>query len=178
MIVRWFQRHDPEWYALHKAIKVAVAVTLGLAIGTLIGNPQLSLFASFGGVAMLLFADFPGGQSARLGAYLALYVTGAVLIVLGTLASTIAWLAVLGMAVVGFGVLFCGVLSAAAAAASRALLLTFILPVTVPGTLADVSARLGGWSIAAILAIPAAVLIWPPREHDKLRARAEQLGQR
>ena len=70
MIVRWFQRHDPEWYALHKAIKVAVAVTVGLAIGTLIGNPQLSLFASFGGVAMLLFADFPGGQSARLGAYL------------------------------------------------------------------------------------------------------------
>ena len=174
MIVRWFQRHDPEWYALHKAIKVAVAVTLGLAIGTLIGNPQLSLFASFGGVAMLLFADFPGGQSARLGAYLALFVAGAVLIVLGTLASTIAWLAVLGMAVVGFGVLFSGVLSAASAAATRALLLTFILPVTVPGTLADVPARLGGWSIAAILAIPAAVLIWPPREHDKLRARAAE----
>ena len=82
----------------------------------LIGNPQLSLFASFGGVAMLLFADFPGGQSARLGAYLALFVMGAVLIVLGTLASTIAWLAVLGMAVVGFGVLFSGVLSAASAA--------------------------------------------------------------
>jgi uncharacterized membrane protein YccC len=174
MIVRWFQRHDPEWYALHKAIKVAVAVTVGLAIGTLIGNPQLSLFASFGGVAMLLFADFPGGQSARLGAYLALFVMGAVLIVLGTLASAIAWLAVLGMAVVGFGVLFAGVLSAAAAAATRALLLTFILPVTVPGTLADVPARLGGWSIAAVLAIPAAVLIWPPREHDKLRSRAAE----
>ena len=174
MIVRWFQRHDPEWYALHKAIKVAVAVTVGLAIGTLIGNPQLSLFASFGGVAMLLFADFPGGQSARLGAYLALFVMGAVLIVLGTLASTVAWLAVLGMAVVGFGVLFSGVLSAAAAAATRALLLTFILPVTMPGTLADVPARLGGWSIAAILAIPAAVLVWPPREHDKLRARAAE----
>jgi uncharacterized membrane protein YccC len=174
MIVRWFQRHDPEWYALHKAIKVAVAVTVGLAIGTLIGNPQLSLFASFGGVAMLLFADFPGGQSARLGAYLALFVMGAVLIVLGTLASTVAWLAVLGMAVVGFGVLFSGVLSAASAAATRALLLTFILPVTIPATLADVPARLGGWSIAAILAIPAAVLVWPPREHDKLRARAAE----
>ena len=45
----------------------------------------------------------------------ALYVVGAVLIMLGTLASTVAWLAVLGMAVVGFLVLFSGVLSAAIA---------------------------------------------------------------
>ena len=64
-IVRWLRRHDPEWYALHKAIKVAFAVTVGLAIGTWTGNSQLSLFASFGGVALLLFADFPGGRSAR-----------------------------------------------------------------------------------------------------------------
>src|SRR6478672_7890037 len=143
MIVRWFHRHDPEWNALHKAIKVAIAVTIGLAIGTLlIGNPQLSLFASFGGVAMLLFADFPGNRSARFGAYLALFGAGAVLIVLGTLASKPAWLAVAGMAAVGFGVLFSGVLSAAAAAATRALLLTFILPVTLPGSLGDVPARL------------------------------------
>ena len=78
------------------------------------------------------------------------------------------------MAVVGFGVLFAGVLSAAAAAATRALLLTFILPVTIPATLTDVPARLGGWSIAAVLAIPAAVLVWPPREHDKLRASAAE----
>src|SRR6478609_2414626 len=113
MIVRWFHRHDPEWNALHKAIKVAIAVTIGLAIGTLlIGNPQLSLFASFGGVALLLFADFPGSRSARFGAYLALLVMGAVLIVLGSLSSLISWLAVVGMAVVGFAVLFSGVLSA------------------------------------------------------------------
>ena len=48
---------------MHKAIKVAVAVTTGLAIDTAIGNGQLSLFASFGGVALLLFADFPGGRT-------------------------------------------------------------------------------------------------------------------
>jgi len=135
-IVRWLRRHDPEWYALHKAIKVSVVVTTGVAFGTLLGNPQLTLFASFGGVALLLFADFPGSRSARFGAYVGLAAVGAVLITVGTLVSLIGWLAVLGMAVVGFLVLFAGVLSAAAAAATRAALLTFILPATVPAAAA------------------------------------------
>ncbi|MET0862883.1 MAG: FUSC family protein [Nakamurella sp.] len=168
----WLSRHDPELNSLHKAIKVAGAVTIGLAIGTLIGNPALSLFASFGGVALLLFADFPGSRSARLGAYLLLVPIGALLIVLGTLLATHAVLAVVGMAVVGFVVLFAGVLSAATAAASRAALLTYILPVTVPGPAAEILPRLAGWCIAAALAVPAAVFLWPPRDHDALRAKA------
>jgi len=172
-ILSWLRRHDPELNALHKAIKVAIVVTVGLAIGTLvIGNPNLSLFASFGGVAFLLFADFPGNKVARFGAYLILAVVGAALITLGTLASAVAWTAVLGMLIVGFLVLFSGILSAASAAGTRAALLTFILPVTVPGTAADIPARLAGWGIAAALAIPVGVLLWPPRDHDALRARA------
>ncbi len=173
-IVRWLHRHDPEWNALHKAIKVSIAVTVGLAIGTAIGNGQLSLFASFGGVALLLFADFPGSRISRLGAYIGLIAVGAVLITLGTLASNVAWLAVLGMAVVGFLVLFAGVLSAAIAGATRAVLLAFILPVTVIGSAADILSRLAGWGIAAALALPLAILAWPPRDHDKLRERASQ----
>jgi len=170
-IFRRLRRHDPEWYALQKAIKVAFAVTTGLAIGTLIGNSQLSLFASFGGVAFLLFADFPGGRSARFGAYVGLAVIGVVLIVLGTLVSGQPWSAVLGMVVVGFLVLFAGVFSAAAAGATRALLLAFILPATVPATAAEIPARLAGWGLAAVLAVPVAVLLWPPSDHNKLRAR-------
>jgi len=168
----WLRRHDPELNSLHKAIKVAGAVTVGLAIGTLIGNPALSLFASFGSVALLLFADFPGSRSARLGAYLLLVPIGALLIALGTLLSSHAVLAVVGMAVVGFVVLFAGVLSAATAAASRAALLAYVLPVTVPGPVADIPPRLAGWCIAAALAVPAAVFWWPPQDHDALRARA------
>ena len=132
-IVRWLHRHDPEWNALHKAIKVAIAVTVGLAFGTfVVGNSQFSTFASFGGVALLLFAEFPGGRSARLGAFVGLALIGALLIVLGTLASVVAWLAVIGMGVVGFIVLFAGLFSAAAAGATRAALLAFILPVSLP----------------------------------------------
>jgi len=171
-IVGWLRAHDPDFSALAKAIKVAVAVTTGLAIGTAVADPQLSLFASFGGVAFLLFADFPGSASARLGAYLGLFGVGLVLVAIGTLLSPVPWLAVAGMAVVGFLVLFCGVLSAAIAGAARAALLAFILPVMVPATIADVPSRSAGWTLAALLSIPAAVFLWPPRDHDRLRRAA------
>ena len=168
-IVGWVRAHDPDGTALHKAVKVAVAVTVGLAVGTLVGNAQLSLFASFGGMALLIFADFPGNRTARLGAYLGLFVVGAVLIAVGTLLSGLPVFAVIGMAVIGFLVLFFGVLSAAIAGAARAALLAFILPVMVPAAASDIPSRWAGWALAAVLSIPAAVLIWPPRDHDRLR---------
>ncbi len=173
-LVGWVRRHDPEFDALRKAVKAAIAVTAGVAIGTASGNGQITLFAAFGGVAFLLFADFPGNRSARLGGYLGLFVVGGVLICLGTLMSRTAWLAVLGMAVFGFVILFSGLLSAAVAAASRAALLSFILPVTVPGTAAEMVSRVAGWTVAALIAIPLAVLIWPPADHHKLRRRGAE----
>jgi uncharacterized membrane protein YccC len=171
-IVGWMRAHDPNGTALHKAIKVAIAVTLGLAIGTAVDNAQLSLFASFGGVALLLFADFPGGASARLGAYLGLYLVGLALIALGTVMSPVAWMAVTGMLVTGFLVLFSGVLSAAIAGAARAALLAFILPVMVPVPVSEIPSRWAGWTLAAMLSIPLAVFLWPPRDHDRLRRAA------
>ena len=78
------------------------------------------------------------------------------------------------MAVVGFLVLFSGVLSAAAAGGTRAALLAFVLPVTVPAPPAEIVDRLAGWAIAAILAIPLAVFLWPPPDHDRLRRRAAE----
>ena len=63
----------------------------------------------------------------------ALGVACAVLICLGTLASRTTWLAALAMAVVGFAVLFAGVVSSVLAGATTSLLLAFILPVSLPG---------------------------------------------
>ena len=171
----WVTRHDPTLLALHRAIKMSVVLTVALAIGWLVtDNVQVSIFASFGTVALLLFADFPGTPSARTSAFLMLVAVGAVLIVLGTLCSQVGWLAVVSMGVVGFVVSFAGVLSAAAAGATRAALLTFILPVTIPATAAEIPARLGGWALAAALTVPVAVLVWPPRDHDALRAKAAE----
>ena len=57
-LVGWMRSHDPEGNAGHKAVKVAVAATTAVAVGTVIGNAQITLFGSFGVVAMAA-ADTP-----------------------------------------------------------------------------------------------------------------------
>lgn len=168
----WFDAHDPGGVARAKGVKAAVVVTVGLAIGLQLGRPTIATFAAFGGIALLLLTELPGNRSARLGSYLLLTVVGAVFITVGTLASTTGWLAVASMFVVGFGVLFSGVVSAAINGAGRAALLTYILPVCLVAPPSEIPDRLTGWALAAAMAIPAAVFWWPPRQHEALRAAA------
>ena len=161
---------DPTGYALHRAIRAAIVIPVLFAFTfEVIGDPQLATFAAFGGFALLLFVDFPGNWTGRLTSYVMLSLFGVGLIVLGTLASRNSWVAVAAMAVVGFAVLFVGTLSVSIAAAGRAALLMFILPVSLPGTVSDIGPRLAGWGIAVAVAVPAAMLVWPPSEHNDLR---------
>jgi uncharacterized membrane protein YccC len=168
-----FRLLDPDWYALHRAIRLAVVVPAMFAFTfTAFADPQVATFASFGGFALMLFVDFPGSRSRRLASYLMLALTGALLITLGTLASQVSWLAVASMTVAGFVILFAGALSATIASAGRSALLLFILPVTLPGTAADIAPRLAGWGIAVAVCIPVVMLVWPPRDRDLLRRSA------
>ena len=73
---------------------------------------------------------------------------------------------------VTFLISFSGVLSAAAAGATRALLLAYILPVTVPAGVGQIPDRLLGWALAFVLAVPAALWLLPPTYHDRIRQRA------
>jgi uncharacterized membrane protein YccC len=172
-VVEWMRAHDPMGYATHRAIRAAVVIPSLFAFTfEVIGNPALATFAAFGGFALLLFVDFPGNWTGRLTSYLMLSISGAVLISLGTLVSRNDWLAVAAMVVVGFGVLFVGTLSVSIAAAGRAALLMFILPVSLPGTASAIGPRLAGWGIAVAVAVPAAMLVWPPKEHNNLRRYA------
>lgn len=179
----WLRRHDPEGYALHRALRVALLTMVVLAITDLgIGDSQLTTFAVFGTFALLLFADFPGSRSQRLVSYVSLFVVGLVLISVATLASRSVWLATTSMLVAGTLIVFAGATSAAIASASRSLLLLYVLPVTVPADVSDLPPRLAGWAVAAALGIPAALFLWPPQEHDRLRegsaAVASALGLR
>jgi uncharacterized membrane protein YccC len=143
------------------------------AIGDkVIGNGEVATFAAFGSFAMLLLVDFSGPMRERLQAQFGLALVGAVFVCVGTLASRNAWLAAAAMAVVGFGVLFVGVVSSVLAGATTALLLAFILPVTLTGKVSAIPDRLEGWGMASGAAILAVWVLWPAPARDPLRRPA------
>src|ERR1700742_4396380 len=108
----WLRKHDPRFAALRRAGRAAIVVPVMFAIGDkVIAKPTVATFAAFGSFAMLLLVDFPGPIRARLQAQLALGLACCVLITLGTLASGTAAIAAVSMAIVGFGILFAGVVS-------------------------------------------------------------------
>src|SRR5262252_8228713 len=171
--LRWFGQRDRGFSALRRATRTAIIMPAMFALGQeVIGNSQLATFAAFGSFAMLLLVDFGGPMAERLQAQAALAVTGGVFVCLATLASQNAWLAAVAMAVVGFGVIFAGVVSSVLAGATTALLLAFILPVSLAAPTSAVPDRLAGWGLAAGAALVATALLWPAPARDRQRGAA------
>jgi len=171
--LRWLGQHDRGFAALRRATRTAIIMPGMFALGEkVIGNPQLATFAAFGSFATLLLVDFGGPMAERLQAQAALAVTGGVFVCLATLASQTAWLAAVAMAVAGFAVIFAGVVSSVLAGATTALLLAFILPVSLAAPASAVPDRLAGWGMAGGVALVATALLWPAPVHDRLRGAA------
>jgi uncharacterized membrane protein YccC len=76
------------------------------------------------------------------------------------------------MLLVGFAVSFAGVFGGYVAAAQTALLLTFVLAVSIPAPPAAIASRLVGWLIAGVVSTLAGVLLWPRFERLTLRQQA------
>src|ERR1700677_2994336 len=160
--LRWLGQRDRGFAALRRATRTAIVMPAMFALGDkVIGNPQLATFAAFGSFAMLLLVDFGGSMAERLQAQAALVVTGGVFVCLATLASQTAWLAAVAMAVVGVGVVFAGVVSSLPRGATTALLVAFILPVSLAAPPSAVPDRLAGWAMAAAAALVATAFLWP-----------------
>ena len=171
--LRWLGQRDRGFVALRRAARAAIIMPAMFALGDeVIGNPQVATFAAFGSFAMLLLVDFGGPMAERLQAQAALAVAGGVFVCLATLASQTVWLAAVAMAVVGFGVIFAGVVSSVLAGATTALLLAFILPVSLAAPASAVPDRLAGWGMAGGVAVVAAALLWPAPARDRLRGAA------
>ena len=171
--VRWLARRDPGHVALRRAARTAIGMPgLFAFCAQVLGNAEVATYAAFGSFAMLLLVDFTGPLHQRLQSQLALVLTGGVFICLGTLASGSVALAALAMAVVGFAVLLAGVVSSVLAGAATSLLLSFILPVSLPASASAIGDRLAGWGIAGVFALFAIRFLWPAPVVDPLRARA------
>ena len=171
--LQWIRSHDPGLAALRRAGRAAVVMPAMFALGErVIGNPTLATFAAFGSFAMLLLVDFSGTMADRLRAQAGLALAGAVFVCVGTVCSRSPWLAAAGMVIVGFGVLFAGVVSSVLAGATLSLLLAFILPVSLPGPVSSIPDRLAGWGLASVASLLAVALLWPAPARDPLRDAA------
>jgi uncharacterized membrane protein YccC len=168
--LQWLSQRDRDFVAIRRAGRTAIIMPAMFALGDkVIANPEVAAFAAFGAFATLLLADFGGPMLGRIQAQLALVIVGGVFVCLGTLASQTAWLAAVSMAVVAFLVLFAGVVSSVLARATTALLLAFILPVSLAAPASAIPDRLAGWAMSGAVSVVAVALLWPAPAHDPLR---------
>ncbi|HEY0239959.1 MAG TPA: FUSC family protein [Friedmanniella sp.] len=166
----WLRQHDPGLRALRRAARVAIVMPLLFAFGSqVVHDVNVATFAAFGSFALLLLVDLNGSRAERVQGVAWLAVVGALLVALATVVSRQPALAAVTMAVVGFVVLFSGVVSSELAGASTALLLAFVLPVATPAPLAAIPYRMAGWLLAAAVAAFAVGFWWPAPPRSPLR---------
>jgi uncharacterized membrane protein YccC len=172
-VVRHLHAHDPDRASLKSAVRAAIFIPAVFAFAdNVIGNPQTTIFSAFGSFSILVLADFEGSPLKRLTAYITLAGLGFPLIALGTVCSRSAAAAACAMAVVGFAILFAGLINRYFAAGAFAALLSFILSANVPAPISAIPARFGGWGLASAVGIAAVMLVWPPRPRPALRPAA------
>jgi uncharacterized membrane protein YccC len=171
--LQWLSSRDRDLAALRRAGRAAIVMPAMFALGEeVLHNPVLATFAAFGSFAMLLLVDFGGPMRERLQDQAALALVGCAFVCIGTLASQNVWLAAIATAVVGFAVIFAGVVSSVLASASTSLLLAFILPVSLAGPVSSLPDRVAGWGLASAAALIAVALLWPAPTRGPLRAAA------
>ena len=169
-LVRWLRGRDRDFVALRRAGRTAIVMPALFALGDkVVGNPTIATFAALGSFAMLLLVDFGGAVRVRLQNQVGLSVVSGVFVCLGTLTSRAPWLAAIAMTLVGFVVIFSGVVSSVLTTATTSLLLAFILPVTLRGPISSIPDRLAGWGLAAGAAVLAVAVLWPAPPRDPLR---------
>jgi uncharacterized membrane protein YccC len=164
---------DPRVVALHRAVRAAIVPPATFAFTLLvIRDVQVATFAVFGCFALLVMADFGGTRPARAGAYVTATVVGAALVALGTALSPSLAAGAAVMLAVGFALAMAGVFGGYIAASQSALLLAFVLAVTIPAGLSAIPARVAGWALAGAVSTLAGVFFWPWFERVTLRGRA------
>lgn len=159
--------------ALRRSVRAAIVIPATFAFSLLvIRDLQIATFAVFGCFALLVMANFGGRRRARALAYVGATLVGAALVALGTSVSPSAAAGSAVMLVVGFALSFAGVFGGYLAASQTALLLAFVLAVTIPAPVSQVPSRLAGWVLAGAVSTVAGVFFWPWFERVTLRRRA------
>ncbi len=171
----WLAALRPVWSvpAAMRAVRATLVVPSLFALTyEVIGNPQMVLFAVFGGFASLVLASFGGTRRDKAVAHLGLAVVGSAALAIGTAVSGTTWLAALVTIPVAFGIFFAGVAGPNAAGGVTAALLIYVLPVSSAGAAGTIPDRLAGWWLACVVSTAAVLLLSPRPPGDRLRGAA------
>lgn len=154
--------HDPGRIGLRRGIRAAIAMPIALAITlNVVDDTVGAVFAALGTAALLITADFAGTWQRRLKAYLITGVIGTPIIVIGWAASQTIVSAVLVTLVVTFAIAFVSLLRGTYAVGAPAIMLVFVVAVTVGGSRDNLPDYLGAWWIAVVVCTIAALTIVP-----------------
>jgi uncharacterized membrane protein YccC len=159
--------------AAKRAARATIVIPALFAISLkVIGNPQMTIFATFGAFGTLVMTSFGGTRRDKAIAHLGLAVAGSVALTIGTLVSGSALLAAIVTIPVAFAVYFAGSAGPNAATGVTACLLAYILPVSSVGTPGLLGWRQAGWWLASVVGAAAVLLMSPRSPGDRLRAQA------
>ena len=141
-----------------------------------IGDPQMTLFATFGGFATLVVAAFGGTRKDKLAGHVGLALVGSLALIIGTMVSSTAWIAAVVTLPVTFAIFFAGIIGPNPASGTIAAMFAYVLPVVSVGGVADLPSRLEGWWLASAAGTIAVLLLSPPAPGNRLRAAVAQLS--
>ena len=137
-----------------------------------IDNPQMTIFATFGGFGALVLTSFGGTRKDKAIAHGGLAIVGCVALTIGTLVSGSAWLAALVTIPVVFAICFAAVAGPNASSGVTGALLAYVLPVASAGTASEIPSRLEGWLLASAVSTAGVLLLSPRTPGDQLRQAA------
>ncbi len=169
----------PAWSvpAAMRAARAAIVIpSLFVLCSKVIGNPQMTIYATFGGFSILAVGGFGGRRVSQLKAYAGLAIVGSLTLIIGTMVSGSTWLAAVVTIPVGFSVLFAGVIGPTQAIGAAAALFPYLLAATSPAGAGALGSRLEGWWLAAVTGTLAVMLLSPKNEGDSVRAAASTLA--
>jgi hypothetical protein len=147
-----------KWAMARRVFIVLLAITLFM-----LDDQKGAVYAGFGTAGLLITADYAGSWQRRLTSYLVTGVIGTVVLIIGLAASTTTALAVAATALVAFLLAFISLLRGLMAVGSPAVLLVFIVAVTLGGDELQMAADVTAWWVAVIVSTIAALVILP---HD------------
>jgi len=163
---------DPGYLALRRGIRAAIAMPVTLALSLFVfDDPSGSVFAVFGIVGLLINADFAGRMPTRIASYLVTGAVGTVLIIIGWAGSFNTLAATALTIVIAFLLGFLNFLRGTVAVGTPAVLLMFVVAVSINAGPGDLPRYLLGWWIAVVVSTITAALILPRDARGNQRAR-------